>query len=295
MYKSSLDLFAVFSLIKMTEVVSGSCSICFEKINATEKGISCKDCFRRFHVLCSRSDLRQLRSSNSEFCCQQCASSKKVLRQLEKLKEVPTKLDDLLKDYNQFKIDVQSDMKSLETSHAAMKENIRECNKRSFLLTKTNYRHDLIISGIPTSIHADNLVDMVSRIASVNNQLVTIRDLSHLTRLKNGSILVKFVSILVKEEIMKSYLRAKNLILSQITDINISSRVYLNNNYPPASQKIMAYCRKLKKSGLIKKSFMNHNDGTVTLTNMDNSSAVLSSFEDLVDAYPISTTTDTDG
>lgn len=104
--------------------------------------------------------------------------------------------------------------------------------------------------------------------------------------------MAKFVSILVKEEIMKSYLRTKNLVLSDITDVNISSRVYLNNMYPPTSQRLMAYCRKLKKSGLIKRFTINHSNGSAKLCKLDDSLVDVSNFEELMRTFSLPAGTD---
>lgn len=165
----------------MSEVVSGSCSICFDKINTTDKGISCKECFRRFHNVCC--DLRSVRSQNTEFVCQQCSSSKKVLRQLEKLKDIPTKLDGLLKDFNQYKKEVDSDLQDLKAKQASMEEDQHECKKKVSTLAGWEYRHDLIVSGIPTAVRPDHFVEMVTKIAAINNVAIGIRDIVYCSRM----------------------------------------------------------------------------------------------------------------
>lgn len=283
-HQSTVVLSKFVSIIQhkiMAEVVTGSCSICLEKISTSEKGISCKECFRRFHNVCAKRDVRSTRSQNIDFFCQHCSSSKKVLCQLEKLKDIPSKLDGLLKDFDQFKLDVNNDLDDLKSKQAATEENHKECSKKVSNLSIWEYRHELLVSGIPSSVRSGAFVEMITKIALINDVVIGLRDIAYCFRMRNGNIVVKFVSILVKDEIMRSYMRSKNLVLSQIIDTNVTSRVYLNNKFPPESQRLMMYCRKLKKIGLIKKFSINHIDGSIKLGKLDDSTIDCKNFDEL--------------
>lgn len=276
------------------EVTSGCCSICFDRISGTEKGVQCKECMRRFHILCARSDTRTLRSRNAEFTCNQCATSiqnKNLLdsmnARLENLKDIPSKLDRIIVDYDGFKATVNNELIELKAKQNIIEEKHDTLSKRTSNFNKWDYKHDLLISGIPSSFRSESLTELVIKIAAINKLNITIRDLIYCMRLKNGNVLVKFVSILVKDAIMTCYFKTKNLILSQITDLNIGSRIYLNNNYPKSSQRAMVYCRKLKKADLVKRYSINHIDGSISIVNMDDSQIRFITIDELVEAVPV--------
>lgn len=281
----------------MSEIISGCCSICFEKINANNTGSRCKDCLRLFHISCCKTDsTRSLRSK--EFTCNSCATAAKnqkqlssVLNQLQALKDVPTTLEDMKTDLAAFKETTSQQITSLNTAQSKLTKAQDVISNRTSHLYKWDFRHDLIISGIPESIRNENILQLVIKTSAVFNQVITIKDIVFCSRMKSGGIIVKFVSIMLKDEIMRSYMKEKSLNLSQITDLEITSRVFLNHNYPQESQRIMVYCRKLKKSGLIKKFIINHNDGSAKIIQLNESEVNVPQIDDLVKLFPLVTDT----
>lgn len=132
------------------------------------------------------------------------------------MKDLPGKLDGIIKNHEELKQCMNAEIRAVKA------------DQRTSYIYKWNFRHDLIVSGFPASVRNENILQVA--ILSLS-----IKDIVYCSRLKSGGILVKFVSIMVKDDIMRSYLRNRNLILSQISDLDISSRVYLNNNYPQES------------------------------------------------------------
>ncbi|KAL5282182.1 hypothetical protein ACFFRR_005417 [Megaselia abdita] len=196
--------------------------------------------------------------------------------------------------------EVKSQLKQFEdklsSAIAPIKADV-EVLKNTMQKVITDYSHlsslgcksEIVISGIPETIKDPKaLRDIVLKIGEVYDISVRYEEVYQCIRLKKeGKVLVKFCNLFIKDDIMKSYLKAKNLKLHQIVDTDVESRVYLNNNFPPDNQRNILYCRLLKKLNLIKDFSVNFKNGFSTITNLDKTTTTYNNFKDLSSDFKI--------
>lgn len=150
-------------------------------------------------------------------------------------------------------------------------------------------RRELMVSGIPASIrNTKDLREIAINIGSLYNVPVRTEDVFQCIRLKKeNQVIIKFANVFVKEDIMSTYLRHKDLKLSQILDTDVESRVYLNHSYPPLIQRNLLYCRRLKKLDVIEGFMVNFANGHTTVTNKDKSTKICLDHKELSSIYPL--------
>lgn len=125
-------------------------------------------------------------------------------------------------------------------------------------ILKRMNRCDIIVNGIPDSQNIKNvIINMCKHLNAPINEY-DIQQCFFLGRKK--IVFLKLNSADVKDNIMQNYFKLKNLKLSDFVDIDINSRVYLNNNLTPLESKLSFYCRGLVRSKQIKKFRLLHTD-----------------------------------
>lgn len=153
-----------------------------------------------------------------------------------------------------------------------------------------DYRRDILVTGIPASEAktVDELLSLIYKIGTLYGVNVVPEQIFHITRLRDHKILVKFNSVFRKDKIMKNYLSEKNLKLSQLLSTNnVNSRVFLNNNQPLNTLRMMLYCRKLLKSKAIKTFKMNNKDCSVFITDCNDQTITIGNLSDLRNRFPM--------
>lgn len=109
---------------------------------------------------------------------------------------------------------------------------------------------------------------------------------------KNQIILVKFVSVAKRDLLMRSYWTNQKLILSQVCpSLDLSNRIYLNDNYSTMTSKMMRFAKQLKKNSEIE-SFSQRN-GILKLIDKTKTVCKFSSYKELLvhfSSYDISNT-----
>lgn len=122
-------------------------------------------------------------------------------------------------------------------------------------------RADIVINGLPDCLK--NIKNTLIDLASFYEISVTHQDINLAFYTNNKkSVLVKFNSISVRDDIMREYfksiksqpLKASDFITDQrIPAKLLERRIYLNDHYSPAAGKLNSICLKLRQNKAIKK------------------------------------------
>lgn len=176
--------------------------------------------------------------------------------------------------------DAVSDFKKeMSTCVNALKDDIRECNtliknvesktddRMSNLETENNLlymkfnRPDLIINGLPDCLK--NVRNTIIDLASFYEISISPQDINLAFYTNNKkSVLVKFNSVFLRDEIMREYfksiktqpLKASDFITEPKIPVKLlDRRIFLNEHYSPAAGKLNAICLKLRHSKLVNK------------------------------------------
>ncbi|KAL5275490.1 hypothetical protein ACFFRR_001388 [Megaselia abdita] len=155
--------------------------------------------------------------------------------------EVKTHFGELKEEVNSVIEPIKLEVQKIEKDVAWIKED-------NFHIQSIECRRDLILSGIPSNIRDSKaLREIIIKIGSYYQIVVRPDEIFQCVRMKkDNQVLIKFGNLFTKEDIMKAYLRSKDLKLSHILDTNVESRVYLNNHFPHHIIRIILYCRRLK-------------------------------------------------
>lgn len=169
--------------------------------------------------------------------------------------------------------------KEMSTSINALKTDIVECNtliknveintaqKMCSLETENNAlymkfnRPDMIINGLPDCL--GDVRNTIINLASFYEISISPQDVNLAFYTNNKkSVLVKFNSVFLRDQIMKEYfksIKSQPLKASDfITDPKIPSklldrRIFLNDHYSPATGKLNALCLKLRQNKIVNK------------------------------------------
>lgn len=254
---------------------AGVCTVCLDKLSKDLVGCQCQRCFKRYHLQCGNIDSSKLtKESGAKWMCPPCVREKKVHSMLESQHNTIEKIPQLISTQ------IQSHLKTFEENLTAgviapLKEEF-SCLASAVEACKNNMNHDqmikckseLIISGLPANIkEPKKLREIVLRIGDIYKLKLVSHDIHDCTRLSRGDrVLVRFGNVFARNDLMELYLKSKNLMLSQILETNIESRVYLNNNFPPSVHKSIMHCRKLKSMKRIVNFKVDYLSGLITLT-----------------------------
>lgn len=292
------------------------CGICRASFTKTHSGVQCKSCHLRFHSACEEitdDELKAIKDSKHLcFVCSSCGKNpplppvdERSLR--DEITILNGKFDEFMRRGNEDQdsikkafADVVGDLKrEVSSCMKEMKSDIIDCNKLirqvdsstsvkiSQLEVENNALHrkltrsDLVISGLPVGL--SNLTAPIIELGSFYKVPVSRYDINHVCYInKKKSVLVKFNSVFVRDEIMKMYFKAiktQPLLISDLVKlaendgvnsiqveasnehgsqngidaVRISKRVFLNDHHSPAAGKLNAVCRQLLKTKVIAK------------------------------------------
>lgn len=179
---------------------------------------------------------------------------------LKQVEDLNKKLDNFMNAANiDFNIKVQQMEDKLKNCYAVVKQaestntaTIQDLEVQNDILQRRLNRADIVINGLPDGIL--NLREPIVKIATLCNIELSPLDIQHCCYFSNGkSVIVKFNSVYARDCIMANYHRKGALLLSDVLDVNVRSRVYLNDHLNRAASKLMYICRRLKKFSKIKK------------------------------------------
>lgn len=273
---------------------NGTCSICYEKLNENKTGVQCAKCGKKYHSTCHKQDGSSGSDSmNSIFVCQPCSERRKILCLLENQREEINNLPTLVaKEVNLRIAEVKEEIKNEVESVKSSVSDVR--HKSSFLYTNY-YESNILISGIPiTFSKSRDLLQVVIEIGSHYNVHISTSDIYFCRWIKIGkmqkSVLVQFINLFIKEDLMKKYMASKNLKTSHIPtigQISEDNRIFINYQLAPDVNALMLYCRKLLKMKRIKKFFVDFKEATAKVTCLDDSITIFKSWGDLKQHLPI--------
>lgn len=135
-------------------------------------------------------------------------------------------------------------------------------------LEREKRKSNLIIEGIPDCELTKDLCAVIVRLADCLGNKITTADIECVRLGINTTgqsstralpVLVKFTSYAVREAVMQNYIGKRNLLLSQIMpELNIATRVYINDHLTPAGSALLKRCSSLKRKNVIKQYFSRH-------------------------------------
>lgn len=126
---------------------------------------------------------------------------------------------------------------------------------------------NILIEGIPECEHTKDLSAIIIRLADCMGTHIMASDFEcvRFSKKTNGPssratpILVKFASLRVRETVMQSYIAKRNLLFSHVLpELNIATRVYINDHLTPASSALLKRCALLKRKNVIMQYFSRH-------------------------------------
>lgn len=253
-----------------SEQKNGTCSICLEKITDENMGIRCCKCYKRFHLTCGKIDLNKYKKDSlTNWGCVSCIQNqeiKQLIRQQEsKLKEIEN-LSNSFKNLSTEFVSLKNSIPQLiiEKMNAAVETSVSElkvvvsgvASKHTKLtltlysIERNDYRRDITVSGLPSTIAPPDFNNLIERIGSFHNVNFSISDVYSCFWInKKKTLLIKFNSLLIRDQLMREYYKKKSISLKDVFDCEISSRVYLNDNYPDQLRKMIIYAKKNKEAG----------------------------------------------
>lgn len=137
-----------------------------------------------------------------------------------------------------------------DEQHVHVEEKFKMLDKENHRLRHQLNRNDILVSGLPCDAVPLNLALKIPAAVGVNVTMADINTCFWLGKAKK-TLLLKFTSQHVRDNVMSKYMKGKNLNLRQVTGADIESRVYLNDNLPPAAVKLKNTCRRMLKDKLI--------------------------------------------
>lgn len=127
-------------------------------------------------------------------------------------------------------------------------------------LQRTNNLSSLKFSNIPYSAEKNYDISMIKGFASFYNINITHKSIEYCSRLKSkkksdaiAPIIVRFSSKELAEEILDRYFDGDPLLLSNVTNKNLNSRIYISENLTYSNLRIYHECLRLKKNNLVLK------------------------------------------
>lgn len=178
-------------------------------------------------------------------------------------------------------------VKQTETTHSATIEDLEIQND---ILQRRLNRADIVVNGLPDGV--SDLREPVVKIASLCNIELSPNDIQHCCYFRKGkSVLIKFNSVYVRDCIMAKYHRRGPILLCDIIDVNVRSKIYLNDHLNRAASKLTFICRRLKKCNRVRKfklinadrpkAEMEMIDGTIKVLNLNECAELLDGDSDI--------------
>lgn len=280
-----------FFLTVMAPCKETKCKICSKNVTKTQSSVQCFLCTNWFHVSCAGISDGSFAALAETLCfahrCEDClrSSPSSISTIADDIRSLKAAMDLILKkmdsDRNDFnaKLDsaikeIRSDLSSNVTElrndivfcHSAIKRvettttsTLGRLRMENNGLHRKINRPDIVINGLPAGL--SNLYQCLEDTCLFYKINITKSDVNNICYInKERSVLVKFNSVLIRDDVMRAYFKTKSLKLSDVMETEISSRVYLNDHLPPATSKLNGICRRLYKEKKILKFVLIHSD-----------------------------------
>lgn len=188
----------------------------------------------------------------------------------------------------EIKDEVTDCIKLVNSNDAITKNKLYELELQNHVLQLRLNRSDIIISGLSDDL--TNLNEAVIALSSHLKVSLVPEDVLNVIYIKKKSaILVKFCQIAKRDQIMSAYYKEKALTRSDVEGGNISTRVYLNDNYSSLANKLLRMCWKLAKDGkIVRYSIINREVPKAKLT-MPNNSIKILNINECIDFFQLNT------
>lgn len=283
---------------------SYQCADCDKNVQSTN-ALICGSCSSRLHVKCASSknpnltgalvDLIKQSKGGVVFNCWTCLQKPKTssdvtsdpppteislrLMSLESsLKDLKIVSENIMSKLDKIQTEVLNcSAKTIETERF-VKVKFQQLETDINSVRRQSNRSDVVISGLPSDMSSDAIYETVFKIGNVLDVEIQHNDLNICTYIRNKkAVLVKFNSTYKRDLLFKKYMIDKNLKLNQISDTNIASRIFINDNLTPLASKMSFMCRKLLKHNKIKKfNLINKNIPEVKIVSIDGTTQHLS-------------------
>lgn len=280
-FSSLLFLFTTLSLhFSASESNAMNCNKCKKSIANPDTGITCEVCDLKYHIASSCSGIPSesipaIMEYKDQFCwkCKSCKNEKvpsNVERVINKLIEkFETKTNNRI---NLLESEVKRCKKSVTSVAASCKSEHQIIDDRYYDLELQLHRPNILISNIPKTLNVDPAV-AATNIAHHLGFSISQSDISQCFFLNKNkdirTILLKFSTINLRDEIMSKYWSTKNLVLADVFETDIRARIYLNDHLPSKLAALRGLSSKLKKKGSIKKFRINLRSGSVAIFQSD--------------------------
>lgn len=290
------------------ELKSGTCSICMEKLTEDLVGVRCCKCQKRFHLSCGKIDNKNKKDGLANWGCVSCIQNQEIKNMIRlqdsKLKEIEgltlkmnhlssewANLKESLPDMIAEKVDAAvadsckqlcGEVESVKTSNQAM------CSKVSSI-QRNDLRRDIVISGLPSSVEQQSdLFNIIKKVSDFHNVGLSVSDIYSVFWIKRSKLLlVKFNSLIHRDQLMKTYHQKKSLALRDVIDCDIASRVYLNDNHPDDLRRMLVYARKLRKLNLVQSFSIDYKHESVKMVSADGRVSSFDDFKKMLTEFPI--------
>lgn len=266
------------------------CGFCKLNCSKGKYSISCILCAKNFHLDCAAKsnpkvtaeDIKLMKRNESGlvYRCGTCASNEcsavvvesnagssamqLILSKLEAIEEtnrsVVAKLTNLEADmkniFSQLEIvktDVNGCVAKISALESETNKKFANVNMENDELRRLVNRNDIVIEGLPSHISDETMRDAVMNIANKYGAIAEadVNFCAFIRRKK--AVLLKINNAGKRDTIMKNYRKDYSLKLSDVTAININSRIFLNDNYTPLENHIRYLCRDLQRRKEIRK------------------------------------------
>lgn len=288
-------------------VGTSQCILCNKNLTKKQASVQCGLCLKWFHVICAKVSQKSFDAiasdSNLLFKCPTACSkdddsgntdvvgndNRLIHEKMDNMIDlIFKKLDDKESAFNEKLENAICELKSdlsatinnnrseISKCNSAIAEAEAKANNRfaqieidvNALHRKFN-RNDIIVNGLPAGL--SNLNECISNIASYYEVPLHKSDLNNISYINKGrSVIVKFNNVGSRDAIMKAYFKSKSLNLANVMGGEISSRVYLNDNLPPASSRLNILAKRLQRQKKIMKYWLPHSDKPIVqITHLD--------------------------
>lgn len=169
------------------------------------------------------------------------------------------KLKEEVETCKQQLLEVRNENSILKGKVKICSEQIKAAERQSSVTQRRLNRADILISGLPQSIH--NLREPVIKIAQICKVDLHPADIQHCCYIYGGkTVLVKLNSVHARDAIMANYFRAHNILLKDVLNTEIQSRIYLKDHLTPAAANLINICRNLRDRKKIHKYVLINGD-----------------------------------
>lgn len=277
-----------------------NCKRCRNSICSPDTRIICAVCDAVYHIAsCSGIEpelIPAMIKNKDQFCwkCEICMNEKvpsNVDRSINKV--VGSLIEKLEQKINgQISIldgEVKRCKKNISAVASSCEKEHQQLEKRCYELELQLHRPNLLISNLPKSMDMDPN-EMVIKIVDHLGLQITRNQIAQCFYLNKNNdfrtILVKFSSVDVRDEVMAKYWNVKDLVLSNVCETDIRSRIYLNEHLPSKLSAMRGFCSKIKKRGVIFKFKVQVRSGTILVFEQNGSTPLeMSSISQLKEKF----------